>query len=56
MLTLKEFADKHNISRQRAHFLVLAKRVPGAKQIGKSNGGRGLWIIPPGAKIIAPKA
>jgi transcriptional regulator with XRE-family HTH domain len=57
MLTLSEFAKKHKVGRSWVHQLLQAKRIPGARMIGKKatkTGKRGLWLIPPDAKILPP--
>ena len=54
MLTLSDFAQRRGLSRTRVHQLLQAGRIAGARLIGKSNGRRGMWVIPPKAKILAP--
>lgn len=54
MLTLTDFAAKHNVTRSWVHQLLQAGRIKGAKLIG-SGTSRGVWIIPGNAKISPPK-
>ena len=53
MLTLSDFAARHNLSRTRVHQFLKAGRIKGAKLIGTDK-GRGVWVIPPKARISPP--
>ena len=50
MMTLSDFAAKHKVTRSWVHQCLQAGRIKGAKLIGNGN-SRGVWIIPPNAKI-----
>ena len=54
MQTVTDFANKHGFTRSWVHQLLQAKRIPGARLIGKKNAKRGTWIIPSDAKILPP--
>lgn len=53
MLTITQFAKKHDVTRSWVHSLLLQRRIPGAKrQSFPGCRGGGIWMIPPDAKIL----
>ncbi len=53
MLTMSQFAQKHGISRQRVHQLILQGRIKAKKTQVLGGPLGGIWVIPSGAKIKA---
>lgn len=52
MLTLSEFAKKHNRARSSVHYFLIQGRIEGAKKVRNACSPRGfVWMIPENAKM-----